>query len=135
MGYKIQEIEGVGPAFGRKLEGAGIVLTDHLLKACGTPKGRRDVADATGLSEAQLLKWANLADLMRISGIGKQFSELLEASGVDTVKELKHRKPENLAAKMKEVNAEKRLTRAVPSATRVARWVDHAKTLTPAITY
>lgn len=135
MGYKIHEIEGIGPAFGKKLEGAGIVLTDDLLKACGTPQGRRQVAEATGLNETQLLKWANLADLMRISGIGKQFSELLEASGVDTVKELKHRKPENLATRMKQVNDEKRLTRAVPSAARIARWVDQAKALPPSISY
>jgi predicted flap endonuclease-1-like 5' DNA nuclease len=82
-----------------------------------------------------LLKWANMADLMRISGVGEEFSELLEAAGVDTVKELRNRNAENLAAKMAEVNAEKKLTRALPSAKTVAKWVDQAKELKPLITH
>ena len=135
MGYKIEEIEGIGPAYGKRLVEAGLTTTDALLKACADPKGRKDTAGKTGFSEKQLLKWANMADLMRISGVGEEFSELLEAAGVDTVKELKMRKPDNLAAKMAEVNAEKKLTRAVPSATTVAKWVEQAKTLPPAISY
>lgn len=135
MRYKIEDIEGVGPAYGRKLGDAGIVITEDLLKACGTASGRKQVAAATGLKESQLLKWANLADLMRVSGVGTQFSELLEAAGVDTVKELQHRKPENLAAKMKEVNDTKRLTRATPPVTKVSRWVEQAKSLRPVISH
>ena len=135
MDYKIEEIEGIGPTYGQKLSDAGIVLTGDLLKSCGTPKGRKSVAEATGLSEGQLLKWANLADLMRISGIGKQFSELLEASGVDTVKELRNRRADNLAAKMKEINDAKKLARVSPSEKQVNEWVEQAKTLDPAISY
>ena len=135
MRYRIEDIEGVGPSYGRKLGDAGIVVTEDLLKACGTAHGRKQVTAATGLQEKQLLKWANLADLMRVSGVGTQFSELLEAAGVDTVKELKHRKPENLAAKMREVNETKRLTRAIPPIKTVSRWVEQAKSLSPVISH
>ena len=135
MGYKIDEIEGIGPKYAATLGGAGIKTTEALLEACGTPKGRKDTAASTGLSEGQLLKWTNMADLMRISGVGEEFSELLEAAGVDTVKELKMRNADNLAEKMAEVNATKKLTRAVPSAKTVAKWVAQAKELPPAISY
>ncbi|MDH3474636.1 MAG: DUF4332 domain-containing protein [Rhodospirillales bacterium] len=135
MSYRIEEIEGIGPAYGSKLEGIGIVLTNHLLKTCGTARGRRQVAAASGISEAQLLKWANMADLMRIKGVGRQFSELLEAAGVDTVKELRQRNADNLAAKMREVNEAKRLTRTVPSPYQVKGWVEQAQKLDPAISH
>ncbi len=135
MAYKIQEIEGIGPKYGAKLAEAGITTTDHLLRDCGSKKGRKDTAEKTGFSESQLLKWANMADLMRISGVGSEFSELLEAAGVDTVKELRNRNAANLAAKMAEVNAEKKLTRTVPSESQVEKWVEQAKGLDPLITH
>lgn len=135
MRYKIQEIEGIGPAYGPKLEAVGIKTTDDLLEKCSKPKGRKDLAEKTGIKEAQILKWTNMADLMRISGVGEEYSELLEAAGVDTVNELKHRNPENLAVKMKEVNDEKKLTRAVPGPKEVTRWVEQAKSLEPKLTY
>lgn len=133
--YKIVEIEGIGPAYAAKLQAAGIATTNDLLKSCADPKGRKALALATGLDEARLLKWANMADLMRIKGVGKQYAELLEAAGVDTVKELKQRVPANLAAKMAEVNASRKLTRAVPAEKMVAGWIDQAKTLPPALSY
>jgi predicted flap endonuclease-1-like 5' DNA nuclease len=135
MGYKIQEIEGIGPAYAEKLASANIATTDDLLSQCATPKGRKTIAEKTTLTEAQLLKWSNMADLMRISGIGPEYAELLEAAGVDTVKELKGRNSENLAATMKEINEQKKLTRIVPAPTVVAKWVDSAKTTEPKITY
>lgn len=135
MQYTIQEIEGIGPTYGSKLAQAGITNTRQLLDRCGGAKGRREVAARTGLDESQLLKWANMADLMRISGIGKQFAELLEAAGVDTVKELRNRNGVNLTAKMKEVNAAKKLTRGTPSERQVSAWIDQAKTLPPAISH
>jgi predicted flap endonuclease-1-like 5' DNA nuclease len=135
MSYKIQEIEGIGPAYADKLAAADIDTTDELLKLCCDAKGRKTTSEKTGVSESQLLKWANMADLMRISGIVSEFSELLEAAGVDTVKELRNRNAGNLAAKMAEVNEEKKLTRTVPSEKTVAGWVDQAKSLDPLITH
>ena len=135
MSYKIVEIEGIGPAYADKLSAAAIKTTNDLLKLCCDAKGRKTTSEKTGVSEHQLLKWANMADLMRIKGIGSEFSELLEASGVDTVKELRNRNAENLAAKMKEVNAVKKLTRTVPSEKTVTTWVSQAKSLDPLITH
>mgnify|MGYP000438131356 FL=1 len=135
MSYKIQEIEGIGPAYAEKLAAADIDTTGELLKLCCDAKGRKATAEKTGVSESQLLKWANMADLMRISGIGSEFSELLEAAGVDTVKELRNRNAGNLAAKMAEVNEQKKLTRTVPSEKTVAGWVDQAKSMDPLITH
>lgn len=135
MGYKIEEIEGIGPAYAQKLAAANIETTADLLKQCCDAKGRKATAETTGVSEGQLLKWANMADLMRISGVGSEYSELLEAAGVDTVKELRNRNAENLAAKMAEVNAAKKLTRTVPSEKTVTGWVEQAKSLDPLITH
>ena len=135
MSYKIQEIEGIGPAYAEKLAAADIDTTEELLKLCCDAKGRKTTSEKTGVSESQLLKWANMADLMRISGVGSEYSELLEAAGVDTVKELRNRNAENLAAKMAEVNEQKKLTRTVPSGKTVADWVEQAKSLDPLITH
>lgn len=135
MGYKIEEIEGIGPAYAEKLAAADINTTDELLKLCCDAKGRKATAETTGVSEGQLLKWANMADLMRISGIGSEYSELLEAAGVDTVKELRNRNAENLAAKMAEVNETKNLTRALPAGKTVSKWIEQAGSLEPLITH
>ena len=135
MAYKINEIEGIGPSYAQKLDAAKITTTNDLLKHCKDAKGRASVSTASGLSETQLLKWTNLADLMRVSGIGSEYSELLEAAGVDTVKELRNRNPENLAVKMKEVNSVKHLSRVTPGAKTIGKWVSSAAKLPPVITY
>jgi predicted flap endonuclease-1-like 5' DNA nuclease len=135
MAHKIDEIEGVGPAYAAKLEPAGIKTTDDLLKLCCDAGGRKAVAEKTGLSTTLLLKWANLADLMRISGIGSEYSELLEAAGVDTVKELRNRRADNLAAQMAEVNTRRKLVRVVPSEKVVSGWIEQAGTLEPLISH
>lgn len=135
MAYRIEQIEGIGPAFAAKLTQAGVNTTSSLLESCRSPKDRELLSSRTGIGAEQLLKWANHADLMRISGIGRQFAELLEASGVDTVTELKHRVAENLAAKMAEVNAEKRLCRVSPGAATITKWIAQAARLEAAIRY
>jgi len=135
MAYAIQDIEGIGPAFAEKLEAAGVKTAEDLLTLCCDAKGRNTVAEKTGVSEGQLLKWSNMADLMRVSGIGGEYAELLEASGVDTIKELRNRNAENLAEKMAAVNEEKKLTRVVPSAKVVEKWVEQARTTEPKITH
>jgi len=135
MTYKIEEIEGIGPTYGAKLSEAGIDTTDKLLDQCGSRGGRKDVAEKTGLTESQLLKWANMADLMRISGVGEEYSELLEAAGVDTVKELKMRRADNLTAKMAEVNEQRKLVRVVPAESQVTKWIEQAQTMEPMISH
>lgn len=135
MSYPIIEIEGIGPAYAAKLGEQGIKTTADYLEHAKDPKGRKALAEATGIDDSRILRWANMADLMRIKGVGEEYSELLEAAGVDTVKELKHRKPENLAAKMAEVNETKKLVRQVPSESQVAKWVEQAKELPAVLTY
>ena len=135
MAYKIDKIEGIGPVYAAKLSEAGITTTSLLLTECGTPGGRKTVAIKTGLKAEQILKWTNMADLMRISGVGEEYSELLEAAGVDTTKELRNRNPGNLTAHMKQVNTQKKLVRQPPGLTQVTKWVAHAKELPPAISY
>jgi len=133
--YKIEEIEGIGPVMGEKFRAAGVKNTDALLSNTKTPKQRKELAAATGLSEKVILKFANMADLFRVHGIGSEFAELLEAAGVDTVPELAQRNAANLTIKMKEVNDLKKLTRATPSETQVTKWVEEAKTLPRALEY
>ena len=135
MSYKIAEIEGIGKTYRAKLAKVGVVTTAGLLKSCSDRKGRRSTSKSSGLSEKQLLKWANMADLMRISGIGKQYAEILENAGVDTVKELRRRNASSLAAKAQEVNAKKKLARVAPSEKRISGWIEQAKALTPLISH
>jgi predicted flap endonuclease-1-like 5' DNA nuclease len=135
MGYAIEEVEGIGPAYASKLAQVGIKNTAGFLKHCADRSGRKKIAETTGISETLLLKWANLADLMRLKGIGPQFSELLEAAGVDTVKELRTRNTANLAEKLGEVQKAKKITRATPSDAQVARWIEEAKKVEPTISH
>ena len=135
MATKISEIEGIGPAYAEKLAGAGIKTVENLLATGATKGGRKKLAADSGIDEAKILDWVNMADLFRIKGIGPQFAELLKASGVDTVKELKNRNADNLYAKLVEVQAEKKITRAVPAKSQVADYIEQAKVLNPVITY
>ncbi len=135
MSYPIEKIEGIGPAYAEKLAPAGIKTTDDLLDHCATAKGRGQIAEATGISKAHLLRWANLADLMRISGVGEEYSDLLEAAGVDTVKELATRNADNLTAKMAEMHNINNRTRRAPSASEVTKWIEQAKAMEPKISH
>ncbi|MEM1139652.1 MAG: DUF4332 domain-containing protein [Pseudomonadota bacterium] len=135
MGYKITEIEGIGPAYAEKLEACGITTSDQYLDKCADRKGRDEIAEKTGISSKLILRWANQADLMRISGVGEEYAELLEAAGVDTVKELKMRRADNLTAKMAEVNETKKLVRQTPSESVVTKWIEQAKEMEPRISH
>ena len=128
-------IEGIGPVNAGKLEGAGIPTIEALLKTCATAPGRQALAEKADVSPKLLLEWANRADLFRIKGVAEEYSDLLEAAGVDTVPELAQRNGENLYAKMKAVNAEKKLVRKLPSLDQVLDWVTQAKTLPRVLTY
>ena len=129
MSYKITTIEGIGETYGARLNEQQIFNTDDLLTICGTKKSRETVATATSIPESLILTWVNHADLMRIKGIAGQFSELLEAAGVDTVKEFAQRNAENLYSKMLETNEKLGLSGSVPSSTSLQGMIDEAKTL------
>ena len=135
MAYKIIDIEGVGDVYAEKLIAAGITKPEELLNKCAVPAGRKALAEETGIADGLILKWTNHADLFRIKGVGPQFSELLEAAGVDTVKELRNRNPENLAAKVLEINEQKHLVRRVPVLKEIIKMVNQAKELPPMMTY
>lgn len=131
----IDAIEGIGPRFATKLRKSGIRTTEALLKRAGTRAGRRALAGDTGLTEKQILEWVNRADLMRCKGVGSEYSDLLEAAGVDTIKELRRRNAASLTAKMGELNDDKRLVRRMPTEAMVSGWIEHAKRLEPAVKY
>lgn len=132
---KLEDIEGIGPVYAAKLQEAGVRSVEALLAAGSTPAGRKELAAKTGLTTAQILKWVNRADLMRIRGIGEEYSDLLELAGVDTVAELAQRRPEALHAKMLEVNEAKAAVRRPPSLQMVQSWVEQAKALPRVVTY
>jgi predicted flap endonuclease-1-like 5' DNA nuclease len=127
----IMKIEGIGPATAERLREQGIATTEALLEVASDKKGRNQLASQTGLSASLILEWVNRADLMRIKGVGEEYSDLLEQAGVDSVKELRRRRPDNLQQTMSTLNQEKQLVRRVPSVSEVERWVEHAKTLPP----
>lgn len=131
----IVEVEGIGASYAKKLADAGISTTDALLSAGGTPKGRKDIAEKTGISDAQILRWVNHVDLFRIKGVAGEYAELLEAAGVDTVVELAQRSPAALYAKLVETNTAKKLVRQVPGEGQVKDWVEQAKKLPRAVSY
>lgn len=133
--YPVIEVEGIGPVYGKKLNDAGIKNTDQLLNACKTKVMRLKLAADSGIDESHILRFANMVDLFRIHGVGSEYADLLEASGVDTVKELATRNPANLTAKMAEVNNEKKLVRRIPTEKMVEKWVNEAKTLPGALEY
>jgi predicted flap endonuclease-1-like 5' DNA nuclease len=128
-------IEGIGESYETKLKAAGLSSVEELLEAGRSKKGREGLAEKTGISEKLISKWANHADLARIKGIGGEYAELLEAAGVDTVPELSQRKPENLMAKMVEVNEAKKLVRKTPTLSQVEDWVKQAGDLPRMLEY
>lgn len=132
---KLETIEGIGPALSEKLSTAGITTCEALLKSGATKAGRSDLSGKSGVSEAQILKFVNHADLMRIKGVGGEYSELLECAGVDTVPELAQRNAGNLAAKLTEINLEKKLVRALPNESQVEDWISQAKQLPKTVSH
>ena len=135
MNYKIIDVEGIGEVYAKKLIDAGINTIEELLEKCAKPAGRKELAEKADISPKLILTWTNHADLMRIDGVGPQFSELLEAAGVDTVKEFKHRLAENLQPKLEEINAQKHLVGRVPALKEVEKMIAQAKELPAVMEY
>jgi predicted flap endonuclease-1-like 5' DNA nuclease len=131
----VKDIEGIGAVFGARLEAEGIVTQEALLKAGATKHGREHIAEKCGISETQILEWVNRADLARIDGVGSEYADLLEASGVDSVPELAQRIPESLLSKLAEVNVSKRLVRSLPTLSQVTRWVEQAREIGRIVTH
>src|ERR1700722_4013515 len=135
MTYPISDIDGLTAYFASKLKSLGIRTTDGLLEATRTVKGRKALAAKTGITEQQLLEWANVSDYMRIPGMGKAKVGLMGAAGVTTVRELAHRNPSRLAQNMREVNIKRKLVRVLPSEKSVEQLIAQARKLQPKITY
>ena len=135
MTYPLSQIEGMTAFAASKLKKLGIRTTAALLKAAGTAKGRKELTAKTGISEQQLLEWANIADYMRIPGMGKAKAGLLRAAGVTTVRELAFRNPARLAQNMKDVNIKRKLVRVLPSENSVEQLIAEARKLERKITY
>jgi len=127
---KIEDVEGIGPAYAAKLTAAGVTSTDDLLEQGAKPSGRATLETATGIDHDLILEWVNHVDLMRINGVGSEYSDLLEAAGVDSPAELAQRNAANLANTFQEVIAAlPGDVRRIPSEAVVQGWIDQAKSL------
>lgn len=134
-GITLKKIESIGGASAQKLKKLGVTSTQTLLNIGASPKGRQALAEEVGIDQRRVLDWVNLADLVRIKGVGEGYMDLLSEAGVDTVPELARRNPANLHQKMLEINELKRLVRRPPSQVEVEDWVAQAKELPRVINY
>ena len=135
MSRSIEDLKTIGPGVAASFKSAGIRSTGRLLRCAKDPKGRKRLAEKTGLDEKCILRSANMADRMRIKGVGEDYAVLLEAAGVDTVRELKYRNPRNLAKAMADANTKRKLVQLLPSEKAIERWIEHAKRLELMISY
>jgi predicted flap endonuclease-1-like 5' DNA nuclease len=132
---KLVAVEGIGEVYAQKLLAAGIATVEALLEQGASPKGRQGISEKTGIAESLILEWVNRVDLFRINGVGEEYSDLLEAAGVDTVPELAQRNPEHLFQKLAAANQEKKRVRKLPSQAQVGDWIEQAKALPRIVTY
>src|ERR1039458_8209621 len=135
MSNPITDINGIDGEAAEILKSVGIRSTERLLDRAPPVRGPKMLAIKTGFDEKRLLCWANVADRMRIKGIRKEYAELLQAAGVDTVKELKYRNPANLAKAMSDANKKHKMVRLLPSEKVVGQWIENAKKLQLMISY
>ena len=135
MPYPISDLEKFAPGATMALKSVGIRTTSGLIEAARSPKGRKVLSAKTGLDERRILRWTNMADRMRIKGVGEDYAHLLEVAGVNTVKELRYRSPAKLAKAMAEINIKRKLVQLLPSEKAIERWIQHAKRLDLVISY
>jgi predicted flap endonuclease-1-like 5' DNA nuclease len=131
----LEQVEGIGTAFAGKLRTAGVKSSQDLLKKGASARQRKGIADRSGIAASMILGWVNHVDLFRVKGVGEEYSDLLEACGVDTVPELSHRDPVKLHARLVAVNEAKKLVRQLPTPRQVANWIKQAKRLPRIVTY
>ncbi|OGN89068.1 MAG: ferredoxin [Chloroflexi bacterium RBG_13_48_10] len=131
----VEKIEGIGPVYAQKLLAVGVKTTQDLLDQGKSRKGRENLVENTGISATLVLKWVNMADMMRIRGVGEEYSELLEKAGVDTVKELRNRNPKNLHEALVQANEAHKLVRRLPTLSEVEGWIKAAKEAETTMTY
>ncbi|MEJ2242500.1 MAG: DUF4332 domain-containing protein [Candidatus Bathyarchaeota archaeon] len=131
----IEEIQGIGSTYGKKLKDQGIMTTDGLLSSGSSPSSRKQLAEKTEISEKLILEWVNIADLLRINGVGQDYSDLLKEAGVNTVVELSRRNAENLHSTLIKINEEKLLVKKLPSINQVGEWIEQAKRLPRKVEY
>ncbi len=132
---KLLDVEGIGETYALKLKGAGIGSLEALLEKGATPKGRKELAETSGISEKLILEWVNHADLYRIKGVGSEYSDLLEEAGVDTVVNWRSASPKTCTPRLAEINAEKKLVRKLPTLKQVQDWVAQAAKLERKVHY
>jgi predicted RecB family nuclease len=135
MSYPIGDVDCIQPEMVDRLRSVGIRTSDKLLDAAKSLRGRKTLAEKTGIDEKSLLRLANQIDRMRVKGVGRDYAKLLQIAGVDTVRELKYRNPKRLAEAMAEANAKRKLVRVLPSEGTVKRWIEYAKKLPLKISY
>ena len=135
MAIPITQLKGIDDDLATQLKAQGIADSDQLLTASAAPADRKALANKTGAKERDILELANRADLSRVKGVAGVFSDLLEKAGVDTVKELATRRPDNLHAKIKEVNDAEQLAKRIPTEAEVTGWVAQAKDLPKILSY
>ena len=132
---QIVDVEGIGPTYGAKLEAAGVKTTDALLERCARPKGRHELAEATGITEKLILHWVNRVDLARIKGVGSEYADLLESAGVDSAVDLAQCVPATLMTTLQSTNKSKHLVRRLPTESDVEHWIVEAKALPKVVKY
>jgi hypothetical protein len=132
MSPKIEELKALG-TFGKTLAAANIVSTEDLLERCSNAEGRVTTAAETGIKETELLKLANLADMMRIPGVNGQFAELLEAAGIGNIRDLRTRSAAALVTRFQEINDKKKIVKSLPTSSTVQVWIDRAKATEPRV--
>ncbi|MFC5408404.1 DUF4332 domain-containing protein [Larkinella bovis] len=135
MSLPIQELKGITSTVVEALKAQGVTNSEALLYAAKTASARKQLAAQAGVETSVILDLANRADLNRISGIGGVYSDLLEEAGVDTVRELAHRNPENLHVKIIEINQVRNLTQRPPTLEQLTDFINQAKSLPAGLEY
>ena len=135
MSLTLGELRGITDTVLNALKAQGISDSDSLLETTRTPQDRKNLSSMSGVDGGVILELANRADLARVKGIGRVYSDLMEEAGIDTVKELAQRSPKNLHVKLIEINSVRQFTQRPPSEEQIADFVEQAKALPRMLEY